>query len=71
MEELVKMRMPQTEEILPMYIIDDQEVSLEILQKYRQKDFETVYVLDKTEAIKTYGKKGENGAMIYKLKKKI
>ena len=71
MEELAKMRMPPVEEILPIYFIDTEEVSLEKLQQYRPKDFESVDVLDKTDAIKTYGKKGENGVVIYKLKKKI
>jgi hypothetical protein len=52
---------------LPLYIIDGKEISSKDLQKYKVKDYD-VEVISSDDALDKYGKKGINGAMIYKRK---
>lgn len=56
------------EEILPIYIVDEKEVSIEILKKYKSDELEMIAALEGCDAISKYGKRGEKGVIIYKRK---
>ncbi len=52
----------------PIYIVDDKEIDFEKLKNLSMKNLEMVAVLEGCDAIQKYGKRGENGVVIYKSK---
>jgi hypothetical protein len=56
------------DETLPIYIVDEKEVSIEVLKKYKSDELEMIAALEGCDAISKYGKRGEKGVVIYKRK---
>ena len=53
----------------PLYILDGKEISAEEMKALDPNKIESVNVLKDKNAVKKYGKKGENGAVLITLKK--
>lgn len=53
----------------PIYMIDDKEVSKEIIDAIKPESIESVNVLKDKSATAIYGEKGKNGVVVIKLKK--
>lgn len=63
-------RLRNTEpEIVPIYIVDNQEIDSEKLKSYKPKELEFVESLEGCDAISKYGKRAEYGVVIYRKKK--
>jgi hypothetical protein len=54
---------------IPIYIIDNQEITAEKLKQYKPKELEFVESLEGCDAISKYGKRAEFGVVIYRKKK--
>ena len=54
---------------IPIYIVDNQEITAEKLKEFKSKELEFVESLEGCDAISKYGKRGEYGVVIYRKKK--
>ena len=54
---------------IPIYIVDNHEVTAEKLKEFKSKELEFVESLEGCDAISKYGKRAEFGAVIYRKKK--
>lgn len=68
MSDLQRLRQDNTESV-PIYIVDEVEIDVEKLKHFKSKELEMIAVLQGCEAIQKYGKRGENGVVIYKTRK--
>jgi hypothetical protein len=53
----------------PIYIVDNQEITVEKLKEFKNKDLEFIQSLEGCDAISKYGKRAEFGVVIYRKKK--
>jgi hypothetical protein len=53
----------------PIYIVDNQEITVEKLKEFKNKELEFVQSFEGCDAISKYGKRGEYGVVIYRKKK--
>jgi hypothetical protein len=54
---------------IPIYILDNQEITSEKLKEFKSKELEFVESLEGCDAISRYGKRAEYGVVIYRKKK--
>jgi hypothetical protein len=66
--ELKRMR-KTTPDPIPLYIVDNQEITAEKLKEFKPKELEFVESLEGCDAISKYGKRAEFGVVIYRSKK--
>ena len=55
--------------IIPIYILDNEEIDYEKLKQFKSKELEFISSLEGCDAINQYGKRAENGVVIYRRKK--
>ena len=65
LSQLKRLRNTDPEQI-PIYIVDNQEITAEKLKEYKNKELEFVQSLEGCDAISKYGKRAEFGVVIYK-----
>lgn len=68
MGELKRLRNTEPEPV-PIYILDNQEITAEKLKGFKNKELEFVESLEGCDAISRYGKRAEYGVVIYRKKK--
>jgi hypothetical protein len=68
MSELQRLR-KSTPDPIPLYFVDNQEITSEKLKEYKPKELEFVESLEGCDAISKYGKRAEFGVVIYRKKK--
>ncbi|PWK17460.1 hypothetical protein LV89_04375 [Arcicella aurantiaca] len=66
--ELKRLRNTDPEPV-PIYIVDNQEITSEKLKEFKNKELEFVESLEGCDAISRYGKRAEYGVVIYRKKK--
>jgi hypothetical protein len=66
--ELKRLR-KNTPDPIPLYFVDNEEVTIENLRLYKPKELEFVESLEGCDAISRYGKRAEFGVVIYRKKK--
>jgi hypothetical protein len=54
---------------LPLYIVDNQEITIDKLKEFKSKELDFIIKLEGCDAIQQYGKRAEFGVMIYRKKK--
>ena len=65
MSQLKRLRNTDPEP-MPIYIVDNQEVTAEKLKEFKNKELEFVQALEGCDAISKYGKRAEFGVVIYR-----
>ncbi|MES2520342.1 MAG: hypothetical protein V4585_19645 [Bacteroidota bacterium] len=68
LSELKRLRNTEPEPV-PIYILDNQEITSEKLKEFKSKELEFVESLEGCNAISRYGKRAEYGVVIYRKKK--
>jgi hypothetical protein len=68
LSELKRLRNTEPEPV-PIYILDNQEITSEKLKEFKSKELEFVESLEGCDAISRYGKRAEYGVVIYRKKK--
>lgn len=68
MSQLKRLRNTDPEP-MPIYIIDNQEITVEKLKEFKNKELEFVQAFEGCDAISKYGKRAEFGVVIYRKKK--
>ena len=65
MSEIIRLQ-KTSPDIIPLYFIDNQEITAEKLKLYKPKELEFVESLEGCDAISKYGKRAEYGVVIYR-----
>ena len=68
MSEIIRLQ-KTSPDIIPLYFIDNQEITAEKLKQFKPKELELVESLEGCDAISKYGKRAEYGVVIYRKKK--
>ncbi|MEA5461823.1 hypothetical protein VB796_22325 [Arcicella sp. LKC2W] len=68
LSELKRLRNIEPEPV-PIYILDNQEITSEKLKEFKNRELEFVESLEGCDAISRYGKRAEYGVVIYRKKK--
>ena len=68
MSEIIRLN-KTSPDIIPLYFVDNQEITADKLKEFKSKELEFVESLEGCDAISKYGKRAEFGVVIYRKKK--